>query len=112
MAVDSINPFALGNIGRSFGASTYTPPSVTSTKPVDNSNKSGGFKGFASTDDMEKALQFAQGNISSKVNKSAQTRPIDKRGSAWDGFKVPSNNGTGELIPQYGEGERVLDFSI
>ena len=112
MGISSINPFAIGNTERSYGASTYRP--VAPVQPGESQAKGQiqGFKGFASIDDIEKASQFLEGNVnlSSKVNKSAQSNPMDNRGAGWEGFSVPANNGTGELSPQYGEDERIFDI--
>jgi len=80
MTVSSINPFALGNTARAYGASTYTPASLTATKPVDS-------------------------NLKTREN-----REVETKGAAWEGFSVPNNNGTGELIPQYFEGEKIYDY--
>ena len=112
MGISSINPFAIGNIERGYGASVYTPASRTSTKPVDRNIDAKGFKGFASTDDIERAAQFLEGNINpySSVQKTKPNREIETKGAAWEGFTVPQNNGTGELVPQYFEGEKIYDY--
>jgi len=110
MAIGSINPFAIGNYERSLGASTFQP--VRPIEPKTTSAGSEGFKGFASIEDIEKAQQFINGNIdlsSSQVNRSASNNPIDNRGAAWEGFNTPTNNGTGELMPKYEEGEKIFD---
>ena len=112
MTVSSINPFALGNTARAYGASTYTPASLTATKPVDSNLKAKGFSGFASTEDIERAAQYLEGNINpfSSVQKTRENREVETKGAAWEGFSVPNNNGTGELIPQYFEGEKIYDY--
>ena len=108
MGISSVNPFALGNMARAQGASTYMPASVTSTKPADRNYEAKGFKGFASTEDIERASQYLQGNItpSSKVQKTNPERNNDNRGSLFEGFDVSNWQGS----PIYNEGEKIYDY--
>lgn len=71
--------------------------------------KSGSFK--PSVEDYEKAQAYLNGEINTGfgtqgVSKIGQSQNV--KGSAFDGFSVPQNNGTGELIPQYEDGEHKL----
>jgi len=106
MAIGSVNPFLIGNTERSYGASTYT-----AVKPVEKpSNKvqSEGFKGFATTDDIEKAAQFLEGNVnlSSKVQATTPNNNTEPKGSLFDGFDISNWNGS----PVYQEGEKIYDY--
>ena len=106
MAISSINPFAIGNNGRAAAASTFRP--VNPVKSTDKNVKSEGFKGFASTDDIEKAAQFLEGkvNVSSKVQATNAYKNPEPRGSLFEGFDISNWNGT----PVYKEGEKIYDY--
>ena len=57
--------------------------------------------GIPTTDDMERASQvLASGiGVSSARQTGATTNPYAAKGAGWEDFRVPENNGTGELIP-------------
>ena len=106
MAISSINPFLIGNTERSYGASTYQP-----VKPVqlpENNAKPEGFKGFASTDDIERASQFLEGkvNTSSKVQQANPNKSVEPKGSLFEGFDISNWNGS----PVYQDGEKIYDY--
>ena len=107
MAISSVNPFAIGNTERAYGASTFTPvkPAVQQTNVKTESQ---GFKGFASEDDIEKAAQFLEGkvNLSSKVQATNPNKNIEPKGSLFDGFDISNWNGS----PVYQEGEKIYDY--
>ncbi len=75
-------------------------------KPYQNQHKqqSQGQIGGYSTQDLETALQVANGNYNINPTKSASTnfftsKPQDARGAAWEGFQTQNFTGTGELSP-------------
>ena len=65
-------------------------------------------------DDLELANKIATLGVDSASSNPFGTKGVTKtaglEGSAFQGFKVPENNGTGELSPKYNEGERILDL--
>ena len=106
MAISSVNPFTIGNIERGYGASTFRP--VEPAKVPENNVQSEGFKGFASTEDMERASQFIDGkvNLSSRVRATNPNQSTEPKGSLFEGFDVSNWNGT----PVYQEGEKIYDY--
>ena len=58
---------------------------------------------------IEEAMQFADNKIASGNIFEAKkvSSPCSTKGAQWDGYNVPENNGTGELIPSY-EGSEFL----
>ena len=79
------------NVQRSNQQNYYQMPSTTAQ--VNPSYK-------PSVEDFERAQQYIDGNLfASKVGQAQAPKSSQNvKGAAFDGFSVPQNNGTGELI--------------
>ena len=65
-----------------------------------------------SVEDFERAQQYIDGNINlnGKINQLHTTRtPQSAKGLAFEGFNVPQNNGTGELIADVSNREDSIE---
>ena len=64
-----------------------------------------------SVEDFEKAQQYIDGNLNpSKIGALQTPRTTQSaKGAAFDGFSVPQNNGTGELIADVSNREDSID---
>jgi len=108
MGIENINPFysstqAYGRNYQTHGCyQGYNGNGVPSTLPTVQQ----GYK--PTTEDMEKALAYLNGNYNVQANPFVQrTAKTEKPG--FEGFKVPENNGTGELIPDVSNREDSIE---
>ena len=74
-----------------------------------NSQVNTGYK--PSIEDFEKAQQFIDGNYNANINQTSglHRTPETNKGAAFDGFSVPQNNGTGELIADVSNREDSIE---
>lgn len=94
MAIDKINPFIPfynnSQINEYYQAYTGAP---TTLPTVEQSNKQ------PTEEEMETALAYLNGDYKVQGNPFVEGTQQTSQKAAFEGFRVPENNGTGELRP-------------
>lgn len=110
MAIDALN--------NNFGYLTYRPQQANGNRPygsyqgVPNTTPEVVSFGMPSIDQMEKANAFLNGNLNTNSINPYRSQVDTNVKAGWEGFKLPENNGTGELKPVMGGGDcaNIIDF--